>query len=111
LPSWKNPAASRIIVYLKALLERIQITQLFIHLPCFNDIRPSKAAVLTFVNRCHPFLPEDPHHKKGRIELEGPFFGSTNDYRSDPRRFALFDRIEQILPIFDPAWINARFLA
>ena len=96
---------------LKALLEGIQITKLFVQLPGFNDIRPGKPAVVTLVSRCHPVLSENSHHQKRGIELEGPFFGPSDGDRNDACRFALLDRIEQILPIFDRAWINVRFLA
>jgi len=41
---------------------------------------------------------------------QGPFFESTDCDRSDVCGFALFDRFEKILPVFDLAWINARLL-
>jgi hypothetical protein len=53
---------------------------------------------------------EDPHHQKRGIELQRPFFGSPDCDRSNSSRFALFDRSEEILPIFDLAWINTHFL-
>src|SRR6516162_8744917 len=96
---------------LKALLEGIQITKLFVQLPGFNDIRPGKPAVVTLISRCHPVLSENSHHQKRGIELEGPFCGSSDGDWNDACRFALSDRIEQILPIFDRTWINVRSLA
>src|SRR5215469_16992662 len=96
---------------LKALLEGIQITKLFVQLPGFNDIRPGKPAVVTSVSRCHPVLSQNSHHQKRGIELEWPFFGSPDGDRTDAYGFALLDSIEEISPIFDRAWINAGSLA
>ena len=95
---------------LRAILKGIQIAKLFVRPPGFDDIRTGKSAIVTFVGRCHPVLTEDPHHQKCRIEVQGPFFGSTDGNRSDACRFAFLDRIEQILPEFDPVWINPRFV-
>jgi hypothetical protein len=76
-----------------------------------NSLFRCKPATVTFVSRRHPALPEDPHHQKCRIELQGPFFESTDGQRNYACSLAFLDRIEQILPVFDPAWINAHLLA
>ena len=99
----------RVFIAQKALLEGLQINQLFEVFPRFLEHITLKSAILALQCGIKAGFATKSHGQMGPVEMQGPLVRAADHNRGHIGGFELFDGIEQVIPCRNLGAVHARF--